>query len=73
MKKYRLLVNCYLLILILVRRFMLNRVAGLLSQHFFQNSEGFKDRFETIINLMRREYGWTPKQVVLNDNVRGFV
>lgn len=38
---------------------------------FFQNSEGFKDRFETIINLMRREYGWTPKQVVLNDNVRG--
>jgi len=20
---------------------------------------------------MRREYGWTPKQVILNDNVRG--
>lgn len=38
---------------------------------FFQDSEGFKDRFENIINSMRREYGWTPKQVVLNDNVRG--
>jgi superfamily II DNA or RNA helicase len=38
---------------------------------FFQDSEGFKDRFENIINSMRREYGWTPRQVVLNDNVRG--
>lgn len=39
---------------------------------FLSGSEGFADRFRGIVNRLRDEYGFIPKQNVLIDNVVGY-
>jgi superfamily II DNA or RNA helicase len=38
---------------------------------FLENSEGFSDRLKEIINHLRNDYGYIPRQDTFIDNVRG--
>lgn len=38
---------------------------------FLENSEGFSDRLREIINQLRNDYGYIPRQDTFIDNVRG--
>lgn len=38
---------------------------------FLENSEGFSDRLREIINKLRNDYGYIPRQDTFIDNVRG--
>lgn len=40
---------------------------------FLENSEGFSSRFQEIIDSLRTDYGYIPKQDTFIDNVRGLV